>query len=138
MNSTTQLHQNQQSIYTNINPACIVYLNEMKTHKRTFDNILVQAIDSTFTKLLGDHGKQTIYNNLTNHYGISKEKIPNDIEGFTNALEHIFGHSALLLETQIMQALHSQTLHIQILQAPEDLSFKGYVENLQQSFNSAT
>lgn len=138
MNSTTQLHQNQHDTYTNINPACIIYLNEMKTHKTTFDNILIEAVDSTFTKLLGDHGKQAIFNNLTSHYGISKENIPRNIEDFTNAIEQIFGHSAMLLETQIMQALHSKTLHIQIFRASEDLSFEGYVENLRRSFNSAT
>jgi hypothetical protein len=138
MNSTTQLHQNQYLTYASINPACVIYLNEMKTRKTSFDNVLIEAVDVTFTRLLGNHGKQAIYTTLASHYGISKENIPRDIEGFTNALEHIFGHSSVLLETQIMQALHSRLSHIQVFQAAEDLSFKGYVENIRRSFNSDT
>lgn len=138
MNSTTQLHKNQHDTYANVNPACVIYLNEMKTQKTSFDNILIEAVDSTFTKLLGDHCKQTIYANLASHYGISKENIPRNIEGFANALEQIFGRSAVLVETQIMQALHAKTSNIQVFQASEDLSFEGYVETLRRSFNLAT
>ena len=141
MNSTTQLHKNPTTTYTDIKPVCIIYLNEEETssHKASFDNLLIEAVDSTFSSLLGDSSKQTLYYNLSTRFSISRESIPRNLGGFANALEQIFGQSALLLETRIMQALHSKTSDAKVFQEHGELSFAGYVENLRRFFKySAT
>jgi hypothetical protein len=68
----------------------------------TFETAVTEAIDEVFTSL-GENVKQAMYSYIENKQGIKKEQIPNSIEGFTNAVESVFGEAAKLVELKIME-----------------------------------
>ncbi|UCE96748.1 MAG: hypothetical protein JSV51_03925 [Candidatus Bathyarchaeota archaeon] len=78
------------------------------TNSRTkLEHLLLEAIDEGLSAL-GDSGKQAIYYHLEKSFKLSKREIPEKIEEFAAAIEHIFGEGAVLLEIHIMQRLHEK------------------------------
>jgi hypothetical protein len=136
MNSTTQLHKNASSTFANTKPACVIYLNkeEISSSKTCFDDLLLEAVESAFSSLLGDSNKQALYYSLSASFGISRETIPRNVEGFADALEQIFGQGALLLEARIMQVLHGKASGIKVFPEQGEVSFAGYVESIRRFF----
>ena len=65
-----------------------------------FEKILVEAIDESFSSL-GESPKQAILFHLENTFKIKKQKIPNKIDSFDNALKKILGLGADFLEMLI-------------------------------------
>ncbi len=55
--------------------------------------------------LLGDSAKHAVYFYLKRTFKIKKQEIPNKVEGFTSAIEEIFGPGAKLLKIEIMKHL---------------------------------
>lgn len=132
MNSTTQLQINQNvAVIIKLEPTCTLRLNNKKadSSKADFDSLLLEAVDSTFSKL-GDSNKQALYFHLKNSFGVSREAIPHHIEVFANMLEQVFGQFALLLEAQIMEMLHSKVPRFKFSPKQGELSFLDYLESL--------
>jgi uncharacterized protein YaaN involved in tellurite resistance len=69
-----------------------------------FEKLLVEAIDESFYSL-GESPKQAILFHLENTFKIDKQKIPDKIDSFDNALKKIFGPGADFLEALIIKKL---------------------------------
>jgi hypothetical protein len=134
MNSTTQLQRNREvAAIINLEPTRIISPNPKKVEFTTadFNSLLLEAVDSAFS-MLGDPNKQALYLHLKNSFGIDRETIPQNIMGFSNMLEKVFGQSALLLESRIMAMLHKQVPHFKFSPKQEEFSFIGYLESFRR------
>jgi hypothetical protein len=127
MNSTTQIHKipNIKPI-ANMETKCLI--PRAKPKAPNFNDLLLETIDSAFSKL-GCSSQQILYQCVEKRYGVKREDIPNNIATFAHALEEIFGQAAYLLETKIMQAMHSKVPYFKYI-PKEELAFVDYIENL--------
>jgi hypothetical protein len=93
-----------------------------------FQRIMLETVDETFSSL-GKGAKQSIYFQLKNSFGTTRENIPVEIEKFASALEKIFGSGAQLLEIQIMKRLHKKIgTRIKYYPKQKNLTFVDYLE----------
>jgi hypothetical protein len=115
-----------------IESAFEIALENQKEHSErgVFGNLFSEAVDSAFS-MLGDQGKRLIYQHLEDTYGISREKIPNEVGRFAEILEGIFGLAARLFEIRIMGVLHRKVPDFNFSAGDENFSFVGYVEALR-------
>ena len=97
---------------------------------RVFGNLFSEAVDCAFS-MLGDQGMRLIYQHLEDTYGISREKIPNEVGRFAEILEGIFGQAAHLFEIRVMGVLHRKVPGFNFSAGDENFSFVGYVEALR-------
>lgn len=74
---------------------------------RDFGKILLEAIDEGLSSL-GQSSRQAIYFHLEKSFNIKKQEIPLRIEGFTDAIEQLFGSGADYLEILIVKRLHEK------------------------------
>ena len=107
-------------------------LENQKGHSETgvFGKLFLQAVDSAFS-MLGDSAMHAVYQHLEDNYGISREKIPNEVGRFAEALEEIFGQAARLIEIRIMDVLHQKVPGFNFSAGDGKFSFVGYVEALR-------
>ncbi|XHH08851.1 MAG: hypothetical protein ACFCUE_14980 [Candidatus Bathyarchaeia archaeon] len=126
-----------QSKQTQINPesTCIIITldaeNTKPANTSTFNTILTQVIDETFSQL---GCKQNIYRELEKKYAINLQEISENPDAFVAALKDMFGESSLLVELKIMSQLHSKTPKTKYrLHAEEELTLCGYLKNLKAS-----
>jgi hypothetical protein len=56
-----------------------------------FDRLLVQSLDESFTAILGEIPKKTLYDGLEKNYAIARNRIPERLNELTAALETVFG-----------------------------------------------
>jgi hypothetical protein len=118
-----------QQKQTNQEPTCIITIDA----QTSFETILTQALDETFTAL---DIKQPVYTQLKTKYQIHPWQITENLDGFTAALKEMFGDASLLVELKIMNQLHSKTPKTKYhLQADEELTLCGYIKNLKASFS---
>jgi len=97
-----------------------------------FEELLLEAVDEALSSL-GDSPKQVIYFYLEKTFKIKKIDIPNKIDGFTNAIEKIFGYGAKHLEIQIMKRLYEKVGHdFEYFPEKDDLLFTEYIEACMQ------
>ena len=95
----------------------------------SFEEVLLEAIDEEVS-LLGESAKQAVYFYLEKNYKISKRDIPFRIEGFTEAMENIFGVGAKVLEIRIMKNLFSKMGYLfPYFRTQERLEFTKYIES---------
>ncbi len=97
-----------------------------------FDELFVQAIDQTFSRLLGMTAKQVFFSFLANEIKLSKQDMPNRVNDFVYGLEQIFGTSASLLELEVMKTLRQSVPSFKYSAQTSDLSFEPYVASLRQ------
>jgi len=95
-----------------------------------FEELVIEAVDQTFTNL-GLKVKQVFYYFLENHYKLSKMDIPNRIGDFVEALEKVFGTSALLIEIDVLRSLQQRVPSFTYLQERSELSFESYLASLK-------
>ena len=96
-----------------------------------FENILIEAIDETFSKLSMPVNK-AFYSFLKVNYKLTKENITSGIGDFVDGLQKIFGTGAPLLEIDIIKNLQQKTpSFIYLLDSP-DLSFEDYLQSLNR------
>jgi hypothetical protein len=128
MNSTTTIRMNKNSALTKPQVQLIIDLSypKNKNPRKDFNKLLLKALDSTFS-VLGDSGKQAIYRNLKNKYGLTKEAIPNNTAKFVDAIEEVFGQAAVLLEARIIHALHNEVKDFVYFPGHDKISFAGYL-----------
>jgi hypothetical protein len=94
-----------------------------------FDQAFLEATDLAFF-MLGDSGKQAVYNILEKKYGLTRIEIPNKIEVFANAVRIIFGEAAALIEMSIMRSLFERVHGFKYYPQKAEFSFREYVEFL--------
>ena len=97
-----------------------------------FDEIFLQAIDNTFSTLLGENAKQAFFSFLDKKYMLNEKEVPDKIGDFVDGLEQIFGASASLLELEAMKNLKKKVPLFCYLPKNSDLSFKAYAESLKE------
>jgi hypothetical protein len=98
-----------------------------------FAKLLLESVDEGLS-LLGYCSKQALYSHLENNLKIRKQDIPEKIEQFSDAIEKIFGHSAKLLEIEIMKNLFKRLEHSFEYPAEKDnLIFIKYVKAARAS-----
>jgi len=65
---------------------------EIRGHRGTdFDRLLVSVLDDSFTSILGEIPKRTLYGILETNHTIAANRIPERLDDFTVALETLFG-----------------------------------------------
>ena len=92
-------------------------------------------MDQAFAKL-GAQTKHRLFSFLETGYELSKEDISDRIEDFVNALEQIFGTSALLIEIDIMKSIQQKVPSFILTMEDADLNFLCYLQSLK-SFTDA-
>lgn len=105
-------------------------MKDSKACEYTFEEIFLEAVDESLS-ILGDSCKQAFYIYLEKTYKVNRLSIPCEIEGFTRAIEEIFGFGAKLLQIQIMKNLHEKTGYLKILPG-NALNFTEYVETTRK------
>lgn len=78
---------------------------EMK--RLDFDRTLLDAVDCALLSF-GESPRKAIYYHLTKNFRIQKENIPEDAQEFSQALNHIFGPGAEVIEKLIVKNLYSK------------------------------
>lgn len=73
--------------------------------KQVFAELLLNAVDESLSKLEGS-SPQVIYALLEKTFHLHRSEIPRRTEEFQEALEHIFGYTAKLVEIQIIEHLN--------------------------------
>lgn len=102
--------------------------------KKAFDRLLLEAIDDAFSSL-GDSAKQSIYFHLETKFKVAKTNIPDQLEGFEEGLEKIFGAGSRFLEILIMKKLYEKIGQPLEWNESKELVFIDYVKAAQQSFS---
>jgi len=75
--------------------------------KRTFDDVLLNAIDESLTSL-GESVKHSTYFHIEKKFSIPRKEIPRNLARFQEGLEKIFGTGARFIEILIMKKLHEK------------------------------
>jgi len=70
--------------------------------EKTFEELIVEVIDQVFLSL-DPRVKKSFYSILKTDYNLDKNDIPYRIGDFVNALEEVYGISALLVEVAILK-----------------------------------
>lgn len=92
-----------------------------------FSKILLAAVEESLSSL-GESSKHAIFYHLENSFEIEKERIPENLTKFADALEKIFGPGASYLEKLITQQLHEK-LGLDL----EDESHKSFLESVDSA-----
>jgi hypothetical protein len=103
---------------------------EKEPSKTNFEAALTRAIDEVFSAL-GENVKQATFRYVENKYAIKKEQIPRQIEGFTAALESIFGEAAWLVELRIMEKLQGKAEGFSYKSKCKEIFFVDYLTALK-------
>ena len=74
--------------------------------KDRFDRILVQAIDEGLL-VLGENTRYVIYYHIASKHGVERERIPERLEAFHEALKDIFGEGSKVIEKQIARSMYA-------------------------------
>jgi hypothetical protein len=102
-----------------------------------FDLMLLEAIDEAFSSL-GESVKKSVYFHLENTYLVKRPQIPHEINGFSNALDKMFGLGARYLEILIMRRFYPKIKVSCDWQGPEfiipSLSFKEYIDLVRSQY----
>ena len=113
---------------------------KMNTAQQKFDQSLIEAIDEVLSSL-GEPVKNQLYIRLENDFSITKNKLPQHIEEFSNFLFRIFGSGSHHLEIKFMKKLYAKIIadphfeqHKSIAFKEIDLTFLTYVNRMRESF----
>jgi hypothetical protein len=97
--------------------------------KMNFIEALRESVDEALS-YLGEEAKQVVYCHLDHKYGLTQREIPYRIEEFSEAIEHVFGTAAKILQTLIMKAMFKKIRQpIRLLGNPKNLDFKTYIQS---------
>jgi hypothetical protein len=97
-----------------------------------FDRVLLSAIDEALSSL-GESVRQSIYFHIESKFNVPRNRIPENLEEFQEALEKIFGTGARFIEILIMKNLYSKVgLPLKI--EDKQLEFVKYVDAVREGF----
>jgi len=78
---------------------------------RGFNEIVCQAIDKTLEELIGPAAIKSLYNHLSETFGVDRNELPYRINTICSVLESIFGvKGARLIERQVAKNLYDKLL----------------------------
>ncbi len=106
-------------------------LSIKKEPSTSFENTVAEAIDEIFTSF-GENVKRATYSYIETNDGIKKEQIPYHIEGFTNAIESIFGDAAKLVELKIIENLQNKVKGFCYKSKSKEMLFAEYLEEMRK------
>jgi len=89
----------------------------LETVKDRFDRILLQAIDEGL-HVFGESTRHVIYYHIASKHRIERERIPERLEAFHEALKGMLGEGSKVVEKQIAKSMYSML----------DLKFREYDE----------
>jgi hypothetical protein len=98
--------------------------------KISLEAAVTGAIDAVLQSL-GNRVKEAIYSHMENAYGLQKEDIPCKIQKFSETLQQIFGPLSKLIETKIIEKLHSTYEGFFYISEEEDLSLAEFIHSLE-------
>jgi adenylyl- and sulfurtransferase ThiI len=76
-------------------------------HRKKFEQILLNSIDEALSAL-GENAKNSSYFQQEEKFMIARQDIPYSVEGFSDAIEQIFGLGARHLKILFMKNLHAK------------------------------
>jgi len=72
--------------------------------RESFERILLESLDKSLA-ILGESGRQTIYDHLERNYRIKRDEIPEKPQALHEALERLLGAGAKVLEKLFAKGL---------------------------------
>jgi hypothetical protein len=101
---------------------------------RTFDELLLTAIDEALTSL-GESVRHSIYFHIEKKFCVPRNDIPENLQQFQEGLEKIFGTGARFIEILIMKNLHDKIGSLPLeMEGGSQLEFVDYVTAAEKSF----
>ena len=71
-----------------------------------FNELLVKSIDEAVTELLGERGRDTLFQHLAERYDVSRDEIPYRLDSLHAAIEQTLGDKAsIILDLEIAKFL---------------------------------
>lgn len=101
-----------------------------------FSQILIEVVDQTFSKL-GTKVRQALFSTLENNYKLNRKDIPDRIGDFVNALEKIFGASALLIEIDVIKNMRQKVPTFKCESDNPNLAFGDYLNSLKRFMDAS-
>lgn len=101
-------HQDRQFLIHNRSAAYFMSrsFETLEPIKDRFDRILVQAIDEGLL-VFGESTRYVIYYHIASKHNIERERIPERLEAFHEALKDIFGEGSKVVEKQIAKSMYA-------------------------------
>ena len=101
------------------------------TFNFAFEQMFLQAVDSTFS-MLGDKAKEVMFRYLEKRLGAERNAIGRDPDAFEAAVSAIFGEAALVIEMQIIRALHGKNPKFKYKGRGNEFTFNDYVKEFRR------
>lgn len=130
MSKTRQHYKEGKTMNQEIKSFVEIQLDLSSNPTLDFGQIITEVVDQTFSKL-GTKVRQTLYSTLENNYKLNRKDIPDRIGEFVNALEEIFGASALLLEIDLMKNMRQKVPVFKCETNNPHLAFGDYLKSLK-------
>lgn len=111
------------------NATCVLQLGH-KQNEDEFKATIIETVDESLASF-SNLDMQAVYLHLENTFKIKKQEIPYNIEGFTDAIEQMFGNGAKLIEMRIIEALHKRIPEFVFCPKKVDIGLKEYTDGLQ-------
>ncbi len=100
----------------------------MPSPEKEFEAILLEAIDESLKSMLGESGKELVYYQLKNSFGLRKENVPEKPELFSECLYSLFGLGAKIIEATILKKL---CIKLKIkYEENKDIKFADYIKGM--------
>ena len=112
-----------------------IRINASEPVNQNFEELVIYSIDQAFS-ILGERSKQSIYFLLESEFKLCRTNIPDRIGDFANAIEEIFGISALLIEIQVMKTLRQRVPLFTYIIENAELNFDEYLSSLRSFMNT--
>jgi hypothetical protein len=112
-----------------------IQINASEPVNQNFEELVIYSIDQAFS-ILGERSKQSIYFLLESEYKLCRTNIPDRTGDFANAIEEIFGISALLIEIQVMKTLRQRVPLFTYIIENAELNFDEYLSSLRSFMNT--
>ncbi len=104
----------------------------MAVKTKEFNRLLLSSIDEALLTL-GESARQSTYFHIEQTFEVSREEIPEKLEGFQVALEKIFGIGARYIEILIMKYLYAKVGCSFEMKNSDQLEFVRYVKAAKQA-----
>jgi hypothetical protein len=122
----------QMTKTTKQNATCTLQFSnaKQKPTKEEFKTSIAKTVDESLASFC-NLDKEAVYLRLENTYHIKRQEIDSKIENFADAIEHMFGVGAKLVEIRIIAALHKRIPEFIFFPKKSEVDFKEYVISLR-------
>ena len=73
-----------------------------------FNDLLIDSVDETFTKVLGAKATTILYNHWSTRLGMIREEIPCNLPKFFESMDEIFGTGYKTIGEQVIRKLYAK------------------------------